>query len=432
MRKFRVFLLMLCVLVMALSASALTLQAQDAALLVNAADAQGEISPYVYGSNYGPWNLIPVDMQPLAAESGITHFRFPGGNYGDQFRASHSNIDLFMMQARAWGVEPSISVRMEGGTPEQAAEVVNYVNVVKGYNIRQWSIGNEPDLFDGYTVERFNEEWRAFADAMEAVDPSIELIGPDVSQFPSTIEGNEYLNVRREWVRSFLEANGDRVDIVSVHRYPFPTSNSAPPTTIADLRTEAPNWDTLVENLRAVIQDAVGHEMPMAITEANSNWTNVIGGDASPDTLPGAIWWADVLGRLIRQRLTIVDHFAFFSSGDIGGGMGLIGRSGARPVYYVYQMYRQFGTNLIASASTDPDVSITAALRDDGALTVMIVNRAEESRTLPLEIASFTASGDATAWRLDSEHNGEEIGTVALSEALEIPPLSVTLYVIPG
>jgi len=416
-------------------------QEGDQALTVDATAPLVTISPYVLGANYGPWALVSMDMQEEAANSGVTYFRFPGGRWGDEQNLTHQQVDLFMLQANAWNAIPGISLRLEDGTPEQAAELVHYMNIEKGYGVRYWSIGNEPDLFVDYPVERLNSEWRAIALAIRAVDPTLLLIGPEVSQFPPTIEGDAYTNARREMVRSFLEANGDLVDIVSIHRYPFPTTLNSPVTTAQDLYQNTPEWDILVENLRQVIIETVGHELPMAITELNSHWNHVSGGEGTPDSSYHAIWWGDVLGRLIRGRVAIVNYFTLFSSGTLGA-FGLLDRYEVRPTYYVYQLYRQLGDQLLASTSPDDDVTITAALRADGALTLIVINRALESdKTLPVIIAGWAdaVGGDAEVWRLDPTVNAEQVGMVAftsaddhLSGTLELPAQSITLIVLPA
>ncbi|MDK3157393.1 hypothetical protein QPK87_12510 [Kamptonema cortianum] len=406
--------------------------AQPDGLTVDLADQRGTISPFVYGANYGPWGLVSSDMLDEAAQSGVTHLRFPAGNHGDQFDIQTYQIDLFMTQARTWNAVPSISVRLAGGTPERAAAMVRYVNIEKGYGVRYWSIGNEPDLYRDYSVERFNEEWREYALAMRAVDPDILLMGPEVSQFPATVAGTDYTNVRREWVRSFLQANGDLVDIVSIHRYPFPESMSAPPTSAEQLRADAPQWDTLVENLRTVIRETLGEDRPMALTEVNSHWNHVSGAEGSPDSFYHAIWWADVLGRLIRQQVEIVNYFALSTFGDTST-YGLLDRYAVRPTYYVYQLYRQFGTELLGSASTHPDVTVTAALREDGVLTLMIVNRAPDEMTLPLTIAGAEALGEAAIWRFDQQYAAAPVGTEVLTpdDEIALPGQSISLYLIP-
>jgi hypothetical protein len=402
-------------------------EARDGALRIDAAASLGSIDPFVYGANYGPWALVPMTMTSYAQNSAVTYLRYPAGNWGDRFDITPQQLDLFVIQARGWGMEPSVHVRLEGGTPEKAAALVRYANLEKGYGIRYWAIGNEPDLFRDYTVERLNAEWRAIAEAMLAVDPDIILMGPEVSQFPYTREGDPYTNVRREWVRSFLEANGDLVDIVTVHRYPFPRSNSDPATTIADLEANPPQWDIVVENLREVIVETMGREMPMGITEVSSHWNIVRGGEATPDSFYHAIWWADVLGRLIRGRVSLVNYFTLASPPD--SAYGLLGRSQPVPTYYVYALYDRLGDALVASESTVDAVTITAAW-DHDALTFLVVNRGAAAQQLPLYISGAVITGDAEAWRLDSTLNAASTGALALESGalLELPAQSATVY----
>lgn len=401
-------------------------------LTVDPAQVLGPINPYVYGANYGPWGLVAIDMHEAAAASGVTHFRFPAGNWGDEYSVNRQQIDLFMLQARNWDADVSVSTRLRGGSPEEAAELVRYFNIERDYDIRLWSIGNEPDLYRDYSVEQFNAEWRAQALAMLAVDPDIVLIGPEVSQFPATVEGNDYTNVRREWVRAFLEANGDLVDIVSIHRYPFPPTNASPATTIDQLRQNAAEWDTLIENLRTVIRETLGRDLPMAVTEVNSHWTHVFDGEATPDSRYHAIWWADVLGTFIRQRVELVNYFALSTFGALGS-YGLLDRYEVRPTYYTYAMYGHFGSELVYSASDVPDVSVTAALRDDGALTLMIVNLATTAQTVPITIPGRDGAIEAEVWLLDADHDAEAVEprTIESGSTITLGPASVTLYVIP-
>ena len=413
--------------------------AQESSLSVDVSQLVGTINPFVYGVNYGPWAIVPVDMWPMAEASGITYFRFPAGEYGDDHDVTEQQIDLFVTQAHQWHAEPSISVRLKQGTPDAAAKLVHYANIEKGYNIHYWGIGNEPDLYktrdpnySTFTLEQFNKDWRSIALAMRAVDPKILLIGPEISQYPPTVAGNTYNNVRREWVRSFLKANGDLVDIVSIHRYPFPVTKNDPPRTTAQLGASALEWDIIIPNLRQLIQDTVGHDLPIAITEINSEWSNSSGGEATPDSFYNAVWWADVLGRLIRSQVQIVNYFHMASYSSLGP-LGLISRDDVRPTYYVYQLYRQFGSELFTSASLDKDVTVTAAKKEDGSLTLMVVNRGSDAKTLPISLKGFTPSGEAVVWLLDKDHKAENIGTQNLNTGkVSLLAESVTLYIIPA
>jgi hypothetical protein len=409
-----------------------TIAAQDDVLYVDAAEDLGAISPYVYGASYGPWALVSPEVTPAAAESGVTFLRFPGGNWGDENDIRPEQIDLFILQARSWNAEPSIAVRVDGGTPEKSAELVRYANIEKDYNIRYWTIGNEPNLDDGYDIERFSQEWRAHAEAMLAVDPDIILYGPEVSQFPSTDPAPEWLAPMRDWVRGFLEVNGDLVDIVSVHRYPFPRSELSK-TVIDDLRFNAQETDVMIDMLREDIRETVGHDLPIAITEINSHYSNTGGGEASPDSFYNAIWWADVLGRMIKNKVDVISYFALYTP-PAGGTFGMLGRYEPRPTYYTYLLYKQFGRSLVGSSSADTDVSIYAAKRDDGPLTLIVVNLGPDEVTKTLQIDGFTPEGDAEVWRFDAEHNAEQIDSQTIANAGEItlPGQSITLYVLKG
>ena len=400
--------------------------AQDDGLSVDVSQPLGTISPYVYGANYGPWALAPVDMWPMVENSGITFMRFPAGRWGDENDITEAQLDLFVTQARQWNAEPHIHVRLENGSPEKAAQLVRYANIEKGYNIRYWSIGNEPNLYRGWTVERLNAEWRPIAEAMLAVDPNIMLLGPEISQYPASDNPNDYNNPLREWLREFLKVNGDLVDVVSIHRYPFPKGLDSGAQTTDDMRVNPPEWDYIISDVRKVIEETTGRDIPVSVTEINSNWDN---GASAPNTFFHAVWWADVLGRMIRQQVEIVTYFTLFTKDS---NFGLLSRYDARPAYYVYQLYKQFGTELVTSASTDDLVTVTAATREDGTLTLMVVNPAAEARTLPLTITGYTPSGQAEVWLLDKDRKAENTGMQDLSAgSVTLPAESVTLYIIP-
>lgn len=402
---------------------------QEAGLTVDAGQELGEISPFVYGANYGPLSVVPLDLMEAAQNSGITFLRFPAGRWGDLNDIRPQQIDAYIQTAEMLGAEPSIHVRLENGTPEAAAELVRYTNLEKGYNVRYWYIGNEPNLFDDYTTEMYVGQWRAIAEAMLAVDPDLILIGPEVSQFNGTTE-IPLDPEGRNWIREFLRANGELVDIVAVHRYPFPRSTQQN-TTIEDLRQNTHEWSNILPALRAIIQEETGRDLPVAITEVNSHWSDSIGGEATNDSYYNAIWWADVLGRLIQHDPAIVAYFDLQSS-NRRGGTGLMATYEVRPTYYVYQLYQQFGQTRLLAESTAENVTIYAAKRADGALTLIVVNLADTAQTVPLQIENF-AGGDAEVWLFDAEHAAEPVEALPFAEemTLELSPQSISLYVFP-
>lgn len=428
--------------------------AQDDAdtLVVDAAQPLGTISPYVYGANHGLYGLLSPEMIPNAQALNLGYLRFGGGD-SDRRNLQKSWVDLFVFQAREIGAEPAMTVRLLGGTPEQAAEMVRYANIEKGHNIRYWSIGNEPNLFAAlmdvpYSTEDLNREWRAIAEAMLAVDPEIILVGPDITQYvilnidPDNLDNIEHLEGSgggspydrdgRDWMLEFLRANGDLVDVVSIHRYPYPGAggSSIARATIEGLRVNSQEWDVIIPNLRQLIREVTGRDIPIAVTEFNSDSNQSAGGEAGLDTFYNAIWLADVLGRLIKNQVDIASYWDLQGQGN--RSWGLMERYNVRPTYYAYLMYSHFGTELLASDSADADVPVYAALRDDGALTVMVVNLGPDEKIKTLDIRGFDAGGPAEVWRFDAEHQAEQIDPADVGSEVTLPGQSVTLYVIPA
>ncbi len=408
------------------------------ALWVDAASPGGDISPYVYGVNHGPWAFFDSDLLARSTEIPITFIRFPGGNWGDENDLRSWHVDAFIALCRQLNAEPQISVRLRGGTPEQAADLVRYVNIEKGYNVRYWSIGNEPALykskpgFEGYDTERFNREWRAIAEAMLAVDPDLILLGPEVTQFTGDPARDPKDQHGHDWVRTFLQANGDLVDVVSIHRYPFPQGMSAGPATPEELLANPAEWETIIPALRQAIRENAGRDLPVAVTEVNSYWTNAVGGETTPDSFLSALWWADTLGHLIEQDVQIVAFFSLQSSPAIGG-YGLLARRDVRPTYHVYQLYSQFGTQRLPTQYDDPRLSFYAARRADGALSLLVINRSAENVEKVIQVSGVRPQGPARVWLFDADHPAEEIEPVPwdVETHVTLPPYSATLFVIP-
>jgi hypothetical protein len=395
-------------------------------LYVDARQDLGPISPYVYGSNYGPWLGISPQAFPYVTDARLTFMRWPGGSWGDQNDVTHLQVDQFIALCKQLGWEPMINVRLEDGTAEKAAALVEYANVTKGYGVRYWAIGNEPNLFvGGYSLERFNREWREWATAMRAVDPSIILIGPEISQFYAN-PANAYEQTFIDWLVAFLETNGDLVDVVSVHRYPFPRSPTSGPPSIADLRDNSREWEAIIPRLRELARAHAGRDLQVAVTEVNSSYSRNSGGEATMDSHYNAVWWGDVLGRMIRQGVDIVAQF------DLVKEFGIVGQFEPRPMLYTYLMYRRFGTTRVYASSDDPYLSIFAARRDTGELTLMIVNLASEPVDTQLTLVNFVPA-TAETWLFDASHPAEQVADTSLgaSTPLQLAAESMTLLVVP-
>jgi hypothetical protein len=90
-----------------------------------------------------------------------------------------------------------------------------------------------------------------------------------------------------------------------------------------------------------------------------------------------------------------------------------------------------FGPQMVYSASGIEDVNLYASRREDGALTLMVVNLNDAEKTVPLQFKGKMPSS-AQLYLLDPEYSAQDMGTVALPEdgTLTLPGESVSLYVI--
>jgi alpha-L-arabinofuranosidase len=329
---------------------------------------------------------------------------------------------------------PIISVRMLKGDPKIAADLVRYTNIQKKYGVIYWSIGNEPNIYTllkqadyEYTPDHLNKDWRAIALAMKAVDPTIKLMGPELSQWNETYGATPKDSAKRDWMTEFLKANGDLVDVVSVHRYPmFSPTNG--PTTVQLLRDNTRKWVKEMEYLRSLIREIVGHDLPIAITELNSDPSSVQFQPVSPDSFYNAIWYADVLGQLMNADVFMVNQWVLSQRTT---GLGLFNGSNVRPTYYVFPLYKNFGREQVYAASGVTDVDIFAAQRADGALTLMVINLSDAEKHAPLKVNGVKLR-DAEVWLLDATHNAESLGMQPFPSdgVLTLPAQSATLFVI--
>ena len=393
---------------------------------------RGPVSPYLLGSNYGPWVAVPFNQLEAAYQSQVKAIRFPGGAWGDRNDLKPYHIDSFIDFCKKVGAIPTISVNLREGTPEEAAGLVRYVNLEKKYGVVYWAIGNEPTLFaqetgEEYDTARFNTDWQKFAEAMKAVDPTIKLIGPDLHQYSADPNARPKDSKGLDWMDEFLKANGNKVDVITFHRYPFGTNPSKD-----DLRKNAREWDDIVIALRGRIHELTGRDIPIAITEVNTNYNPAVGGEATPDSNFNAVWLADVVGQMAQQGLFMFNHWMLASSGGAQGGWGMIVRSGMRPSYYTYQMYSRFGSQMVYSASGIENINIYAARREDGTLTLMLINLADDPQTMPLVVEGKDPS-TGQALLFDQTHKAEtvDLAQIFTGDKVTLPGQSIVLLVIP-
>lgn len=356
-------------------------------------DAPLAVSPLFFGQNY--WSWVPDWGDPVAAveeptarlELGLLR---AGGANNDQQQPtpfSLEEIDGFVAFARAVGAEPLLQIPVlanadgAAASAAEAAALVEYVNQTQGYDVRYFSIGNEPDLYEeqgfedaGYSASDFCQTYLDFSAAMKAVDPSILLVGPDLSW--------KYQSGQNDWLTPFLSECGDAVDILAVHRYPLAPSACDEAAAYGD----ADEFRASISHLKKLMEDAGQGDKPLAITEANITWdgepsTSTL--TASPGTFPAALWLADNLGVALEERLHNVSYWSLSE----GWTLGFFEGATPRPALHVLELFStRFGSEVLSVSEAPAGISIYAGRDPEAERTsVFVVNKTEQ--VLELEIA---------------------------------------------
>jgi hypothetical protein len=327
-------------------------------------------------------------------------------NTPDNF--DNAQMDKAVAYAHAIGAEPIVQVPLLAAdskgavaTPENAAAMVTYANVTAKYGIKYFSIGNEPDLYPdatgstkgiaGYTASAFCTSLSAYAAAMKAVDPSIKILGPELSW--------KYQSGANDWLTTILQTCGSSIDIVTVHRYPMDPAK----TTVAAAAADATNLNGTIAHLRSIMQQAGGGDKPLAITEANITWD----GDpakstmpASPGTVPAGLWAADTFGMGMQNGLWTM---LYWSTRE-GWTLGLFPSSdmSPRPSYWALDLYaNHFGPTLLSVTSTPDGVRVYASRNQaDNATQLVVVNWNLSSAILTFQIDGLATVPAAATFAL--------------------------------
>ncbi|MFQ6097939.1 MAG: hypothetical protein ACE5O2_09460, partial [Armatimonadota bacterium] len=188
---------------------------------------------------------LDPDIIRVGREWNIPLLRYPGGNFASGYHwedgvgplderpqlpnlawggveYNHFGTDEFMRFCGLIGAEPHICVNIGSGTPEEAAHWVEYLNGStqtaygrrradnghpEPYRVKVFEIGNE--IYGNWQIGHCDaaenaRRYRAFVEAMKAVDPSIECIANGQS-------------ARNDWNDTLIRDAGDILEAISLH-----------------------------------------------------------------------------------------------------------------------------------------------------------------------------------------------------------------------
>ncbi len=427
---------------------------------ISAATAMRTARTASWSVNYWQWapsfgNQIPGTEVEIAAVT-PKYLRVGGYNNDANTPDSFDNaqLDTMVTYAGAIGAEPILQVPHLAAdksgtpaTPANAAAMVQYANITKGYAIKYFSVGNEPDLYDsaglpsdstmpaipGYTPAQYCTSVTAYVTAMKAVDPTIKIVGPDLAW---KYQAGGDLN--SDWLTPILQMCGDQFDVIAIHRYPF----EAKMATLSAAAADPVSFRQVMTSVVGILQTTGQGAKPLALTEMNVAYDNtgcVL--DASPGTVGSALWMADILGSAIELNLWTSAVWNISDSED--WSLGLIGLPPghvARPSYYAYALYAaHFGPTLLPAVSGLPAGVSAYASRNSGDDTtaLIFVNWNAAPVALKLQVTGLATapaaptyllpgvsmaaieiqdSGNATAWVYGEDERRAAVGPQVISQ----------------
>jgi hypothetical protein len=373
------------------------------------------ISPFAFGQNY--WNWLSSNgtsgmtgTEPLVTALHLNVVRAGGSNNDTNVPQlfDTNQIDKFVAYCRIVGAEPILQVPLvtsavDGGasTAQSAADLVTYANVTKGYGIKYWEIGNEPDLYTSQTLpavftvigtaSEYCAQFSAYVTAMKAANASgpdggapMQFLGPELSY--KYTPGSD-------WLTPFLDGCKDYVDIVTIHRYPF----SGAQTSVNGAFADVTKFRSTLRAVAAIVKGHARPNTPIGLTEANISYDydptkyTSMSLLAGPGSYPAAIWTADMMGVALENNLWTLAFWNIGEQNAAGSVLGYIVGGQPTPAYYAEQMVSaNFRGSELSPSGVPTGFSVYASYDpSQGSTAVLVVNKTMTSAPLALSVDSL-------------------------------------------
>lgn len=376
----------------------------------------------------------------------ISILRYPGGCYADyyhwrdgvgprdkrperwstawhEWNSNDFGTDEYEELRRLLGFQGQITVNYISGTPQEAAQWVQYTNDSTGtsmgrlrarnghpkpYGIKFWAIGNEaPTLCSeeytgGTRLSDYTRRFREYESAMKKTDPSIRTMASSVG--------------RPEWVRKLLETVPVNLLATSIYTGPYEKVKQICDPNYFYQKVVAEPLE-FKQKLDANIE-AAGGLLPnhpfFAITEFNSWWL--------PETqdpeyrLANALYFAGIFNILLR-------HSNYIFLAENCSLINVQGMMEVNPVaikltppYFAYLLYANHtGNEVLHTVTRSPAVAFdpqlpaldaVATLGDEGhTISLAVVNRSQDkSVSTGILLTGWQPSSDqAKAYELNGK-----------------------------
>ncbi len=400
----------------------------QAKITVHAGDVLGEVNPLIFGHNaeaadpkdiFGPlsnpipgrtgeglWNPETAEPVPevleLAKQAGMKMLRYPGGCLVHNFdwkKAVGSpadrpdftfGVDEFIAFCRAADAEPLMLVSAYVGGPQDAADLVEYLNAPATpehpwaqrraawghpdpYGVVYFEMGNESDHgnhdvkpFRKFSAEQYAEWFNECARLMKGAAPGIKM-----GALMGTATGPD-----DPWNRKVLEGVRETADFIIVHTYAVglwgdEMAQGLPADRLMRACMAAgEQFEDELARYRGVVRRHAGRDIPLAITEYNAMFVQ-------ERPIPyrysfgAALFSADYVRVLLKPETNVLmaNYWHF-----INGYWGMV--QGPRlpeqqprvwrqmPAYHLYRLWGQhFGQQLVHVDVQGPQLDFEGAVQ---------------------------------------------------------------------
>lgn len=350
-----------------------------------------------------------------------------GGIAPDREGPSRYQYIKMIDSIRARGMEPVMQVSFHDGkfNAQQAADVVQYVNVTKGRNVKYWVIGNEPDLEYSYTsASQVAAYIKPFASAMKAVDPSIKTIGPETAWFNEGII-NGLTQPGGPHDITGKDASGRYyIDVISFHTYPFNGSQNRNDV-VTELTKSGGFNDKLAylnQRIGACNQHhgrSGGSALQTAVTEMNVNYKNNANDNVNglgANSFIGGQFIAEMFGVGLKNGVDMMNIWSVIEGNNQELNIGYLDRTtGAKkPAYYHFKMMAEnFRGNYVNGTTNNNQVKVFGS-KSSQLIQVLVMNQ-EQGSTLNYTVRldkSNIAGNAALKINMDAGVNIEYNGAI--------------------
>jgi hypothetical protein len=302
-------------------------------------------------------------------------------------------------------------------TSANAAAIVRYFNVTTDNPVTYWEIGDDPDGSESATT--YSAQFNALDAAMTAVSSLALQIGGPATGFYNP-----------GFLQTFLDDSRSRIDFVEFQAYGTGDSTSE-----STLLSGLPTLSTDLTDLRTMINNTLGTQVPIHVGEWNLSYEN----DSLDCTEFASAYDADLLGRILAAG-DVSQAFGTKDGGlgalyDTSGGGCSFSEDTPMPLYEAISMFTGadlfagLGTTMVsATSSLSGVVAFASSAPDD----IVLVNTNSSADASTVAIASG-GSLSAAEWQISQPASPVHIGTLSTTDgtfSLTLPAQSVTTLVV--